>query len=67
MREEVLMTRHIIDHRKPQGQASRAKAFLKIEREERPSDATRRLQREPRKQGAGRLLQFLRIEKGQEA
>jgi len=58
------MSRHIVDHPKTHHDTSRARAFLKIEREVRPSEATRRLQKESRGVRASRLREFLRIEKG---
>lgn len=61
------MTRHIVDRPKSRDNPSRAKAFLKIQRDVHPSNATRRLQREPRRHGVGRLKQFLRIERGRTA
>jgi ribonuclease PH len=61
------MSRHIVDRPKPRDDTSRARAFLKIQRDVRPNAATQRLQREPRRHGVGRLKQFLRIERGRSA
>ena len=61
------MTRHIVDRPKSRDDTSRARAFLKIQRDVHPNAATRRLQRAPRRHGVGRLKQFLRIERGRSA
>ncbi|HKL69469.1 hypothetical protein [Salibaculum sp.] len=61
------MTRHIVDRPQSRDDTSRAKAFLRIQRDVHPNASTQRLQRQPREHGVGRLKQFLRIERGRSA
>lgn len=58
------MRRHLLDRPAPDDQASRVRAFLRIERAERASAATRALQRKPRTERPQPLVQALRIERG---
>lgn len=56
------MTRHLIDHPKKRGQTARLKHFLRVEKAERPSGATKKLQRRPRSaKDTARMRAFLRI------
>lgn len=62
------MTRHIADHERPNSDADRLRAYVEIERAEKPSKATKDLQRKGNS-GADegrRVEEFVRIEKGRE-
>ena len=60
------MTRHIID--KPKARKNgRAAAFLKIERDAMPDKSSRSLQERPKRGGSGRLKEYLRIDRGEQA
>ncbi|MBW6506483.1 MAG: hypothetical protein K0B00_07005 [Rhodobacteraceae bacterium] len=63
------MTRHIADHERKGEDADRLRAFVEIERSEKPSPATTKAQRQSgRGADAGRRMEeFVRIEKGREA
>lgn len=61
------MTRHIVDHPHQGDPATRAREFMKIERSEKPSKATRELQQASRGARKSRLREFARIERGQTA
>jgi len=56
------MTRHLIDHPKTRGETARLKHFLRVEKSDQPSGATKELQRRTRSRAsAARLRAFLRI------
>ena len=67
-KKEQVMTRHIADHERKGEDADRLRAYVDIEKAERPSPATTALQKKGRGADAGRRVEeFVRIEKGREA
>ncbi|MEL7211149.1 MAG: hypothetical protein AAGK92_00720 [Pseudomonadota bacterium] len=56
------MTKHLIDHPRTRGETARLKHFLRVEKAERPTTATKVLQRRARAvQSPAQLRAFLRI------
>jgi len=65
---EDVMTRHLADHNRTEAPIGRARAFMTIERSQRPSRALLALQRRARSAGgATGLRHFLRIARGRSA
>lgn len=58
------MRRHLLDRPAPDDLATRARAFLRIERDQRASPATRALQRQGRDEKGQPLKEALRIARG---
>jgi len=62
------MTRHIADRNRTGNDGERLRAYVEIERAEKPSAATRKAQRQGETGDDGRRVEeFVRIEKGREA
>ncbi len=61
------MTRHITDHRQAPDSSRRAARTLEYDKQELGHATQRKLFEHKRETGNGRLVQFTRIERGQEA
>lgn len=68
-KKECAMSRHITDHDRKGADADRVRAYLEIERAEKPSTAATTLQRKSAQNGDGgrRVEEFVRIDRGRRA
>ncbi|MEN8917593.1 MAG: hypothetical protein ABF254_03240 [Octadecabacter sp.] len=61
------MTRHVIDHREAPDSRKRVARILKKDKQELGQTRRRKLIEHPHETGNGRLVQFMKIERGREA
>lgn len=60
------MSKHPLDHGRG-GSISRMERFVQVERAEKPSDASKKLQQRAKNETGSRLDKFIRIERGVES